>query len=154
MALNLDLAQTFLDFAGVAVPSDLHMQGASWRPLLENTSVQWRQSWFYEYFAGRQNNARVPDVTAVRTTTAKLIHYVDHEDWTELFDLKADPYETKNLFNEPSSAALRNQLEAEYARLCKETGFRVPDYTDRPDWWGKPGGPDWKGQNPKSSTGD
>jgi arylsulfatase A-like enzyme len=149
MVLNIDLAQTFLDLAGVPVPQNLNMQGASWRPLLEGTRTPWRQSWFYEYFAERQNNARVPDVTAVRTTTAKLIHYLDHEDWTELFDLKADPYETKNLFNDPNSAALRKQLEAEYERLVKETGYRVPDYTDRPDWWGKPGGPDWKAKNKK-----
>jgi arylsulfatase A-like enzyme len=148
MILNLDVAQTFLDFAGVAsVPApETKMQGASWRPLLEAKPVPWRQSWFYEYFAERQNNARVPDVTAIRTTSAKLIRYMDHDDWTELFDLKADPYETKNLFNDPHSAELRKQLEAEYARLYKETGYRVPDYTDRPDWWGKPGGPDWKSQ--------
>ena len=69
---------------------------------------------------------------------------MDHADWTELFDLKADPYETRNLFKDPNSVELRKQLEAEYDRLYKATGYRVPDYTDRPLWWGKPGGPDWK----------
>ncbi len=142
MVLNLDLAQTFLDFAGV--PAAREMQGLSWRPLLEGKPVEWRKSWFYEYFAERQNNSRVPDVTAVRTAEAKLIKYPDHEDWTELFDLKADPYETKNLFNDASQAALRRRMEAEHDRLAKQIGYRVPDYTDRPDWWGKPGGPDWK----------
>lgn len=144
MVLNLDLAETILDFAGVAAPAEINMQGSSWRPLLQTEAVVWRQSWFYEYFAERQNNARVPDVTAVRTPGAKLIRYMDHADWTELFDLKADPYETRNLFKDPNSVELRKQLEAEYDRLYKATGYRVPDYTDRPLWWGKPGGPDWK----------
>ena len=33
MALNIDLAPTLLDFAGVPVPKEMH--GRSWRPLLE-----------------------------------------------------------------------------------------------------------------------
>ncbi|NTW41653.1 MAG: DUF4976 domain-containing protein, partial [Cellulomonadaceae bacterium] len=79
-------------------------------------------------------------MTAVRTAGAKLIRYTDHPEWSELFDLKADPYETKNLYGEPAAAALRQQLEAEHARLWREVGYRVPDYTDRPEWWGKAGG--------------
>ena len=71
MVLNLDLAQTLLDFAGVPAPRT--MQGRSWRPLLTGDRVRWRQSWFYEYFAENQKNSRVPDITAVRTADAKLI---------------------------------------------------------------------------------
>jgi hypothetical protein len=119
------------------------MQGRSWKPLLTTRPADWRQSWFYEYFAENQKNSRVPDITAVRTTDAKLIRYMGHDEWTELFDLKNDPYETRNLFNDPAHAGLRARLEVEDARLAKETGYRVPDYTDRPVWWGKPGGPDW-----------
>ena len=35
-------------------------------------------------------------------------------------------------------------MEAEHDRLANEVGYRVPEYVDRPPWWGKPGGPDWK----------
>lgn len=142
MVLNLDLAQTFLDYAGVPAPKE--MQGRSWRPLLEGRPVAWRQSWFYEYFAEAQNNSRVPDITATRTSEAKLIKYPGREDWTELFDLKADPFEMKNLYSDPAHAVLRTRMEAEHERLTQATGYLVPDYTDRPNWWGKPGGPDWK----------
>lgn len=142
MVLNLDLAQTLLDFAGVPAPKE--MQGRSWRPLLEGRAVEWRQSWFYEYFAEKQMNSRVPDITAVRTTEAKLVRYPGHDDWTELFDLKADPFETKNLFRDPAQGALRARLDAEHELLTRQLGYRVPEFTDRPDWWGKPGGPDWK----------
>src|SRR5262245_34720137 len=50
MALNLDLAPTFLDLAGEKVPQS--MQGRSWRPLLEGNaaSANWRTAFFYEYF--------------------------------------------------------------------------------------------------------
>lgn len=142
MVLNIDLAQTLLDFAGV--PAHQEMQGRSWRPLLTGEKTAWRQSWFYEYFAERQKNSRVPDITAVRTADAKLIKYPGHEEWTELFDLKSDPYEMRNLYGEPARVELRQQLEAEHGRLAQEVGYRIPDYVDRPAWWGKPGGPDAK----------
>ena len=67
------------------------------------------------------DNAFVRLTTAVRTAEAKLIKYPGHEEWTELFDLKADPYETRNLAADPQHAAplarLRAELDAWYARL-------------------------------------
>jgi hypothetical protein len=140
--LNLDLAPTLLDFAGVPVPKEI--QGRSWRRLLAGERVPWREDWFYEYFAERQNNSKVPDITAVRTDGEKLIKYPGHGDWTELFDLRTDPYETRNLFLDPAHATLRARLEAAHERLVRETGYRVPDFVDRPDWWDKPGGADGK----------
>lgn len=142
MVLNLDLAPTLLALAGVTQPKE--MPGMSWLPLLTGQPVAWRQSWFYEYFAERQKNSRVPDITAVRTADAKLIRYPGHDEWTELFDLQADPYEIRNLYGDPAAEALRAKLEAEHDRLAQEVAYRVPDYVDRPEWWGKPGGPDYQ----------
>src|SRR5262249_34594819 len=80
MVLNIDLAPTRLDFAGVAAPKE--MQGQSFRPLLEGKPVVWRKAWFYEYFLERGYPA-IPTLLAVRTETAKIIKYPGHEDWTE-----------------------------------------------------------------------
>jgi arylsulfatase A-like enzyme len=137
MVLNLDHAPTMLDFAGVPVPKE--MQGQSLRPLLSGEPVAWRQSWFYEYFTEDQKGSKVPDITAVRTPGAKLIKYVGFSQWNELFDLTADPYETKNLFHDPAAAALREKLLAEHDRLARETGYQVPASVSRPANWGQPG---------------
>ncbi|MDR0337017.1 MAG: sulfatase [Planctomycetaceae bacterium] len=136
--LNIDLAPTLLDFANVPIPKE--MQGRSLRPLLEGKKpADWRQAWFYEYFAEKQRNSKVVDITAVRTLDAKLIRYAlktgIQEDWSELFDLKNDPYETENLYNNPKYAELRKKMEAEYDRLKVEVGYKIPDYVDRPAWW-------------------
>ena len=146
MVLNLDLAQTLLDYAGIPAPQT--MQGRSWRALLAGGAANWRQAWLYEYFAENQKNSRVPDITAVRTTDAKLILYPGHPAWSELFDLKADPYELKNLFADAAQAELRIRMEAEHSRLSHEVGYCVPDYTDRPPWWGKPEGAERKPGSP------
>ena len=130
LALNIDLAPTLLDFAGVPVPSTV--QGRSWRPLLEGRPVEWRSSFFYEYFWEPQRGNPTPSLTAVRTETAKLIRYKDHPEWTELFDLAQDPYETRNLYGDPAAAALRSKLEAEYGRQEKASGYVWPAYADNP----------------------
>ena len=130
LVLNIDLAPTFLDFAGLNVPAT--MQGKSWRPLIEDRRVArnnpWRTAFFYEYFY--EHNYSIPTTLAVRTETAKLIKYPGHDDWTELFDLKADPYEQRNLFKAPSHEPLRDQLLAEFDQQAQAVGFKVPDYAD------------------------
>ena len=81
----------------------------------------------------------MPDITAVRTADAKLIKYPGHKAWTELFDLKTDPYEFHNLFDDPAAAALKGKMLAEDDQLAKEIDFHVPKFVDRPPNWGKPG---------------
>jgi arylsulfatase A-like enzyme len=131
MVLNLDFAPTALDLAGVPIPST--MQGRSWRPLLEDKPTQWRTSYFYEYFWEQQQGGSPPSMTAVRTTTAKLIKYKDHAEWTELFDLARDPYETRNLYRDPAAANLRSALETEYERQKLAVAYAWPDYASDPE---------------------
>ena len=111
------------------------MQGQSWRPLLERKNPGpppgWRTSFFYEYFFER--GFAVPTLFAVRTDSAKLIKYKDHDDWTELFDLASDPYEMKNLIREPAAAKLHAALDAEYERQKEAVGFVVPANADDSD---------------------
>lgn len=128
MVLNIDLAPTWLELASLPVPAE--MQGRSWKPLLTGDAAKtpWRDAWFYSYF--REGNYPVPTVTAVRTDTAKLIKYPGHDEWTEVFDLKTDPFETKNLASIPAHSELRRQLEAEYEKQSRAVQYHVPDFAD------------------------
>lgn len=128
MVLNLDLAPTYLDLAGVAIPRE--MQGRSVVPLTKVSAAgarpEWRKAFFYEYFLEKQY-PQTPTVFAVRTDTAKLVQYLGRDDWTEVFDLKADPYETKNLARDPAYAKLRADLEKTFDRERETVAFRMPE---------------------------
>ena len=131
--LNIDLAPTLMDYAGAQVPNNV--QGRSWRPLFERKSntpaKNWRTSFFYEYFYER--NFAIPTVFAYRSPEAKLICYPGHEEWTEVFNLQSDPYETNNLANVTSQKRLRKTLQTQFDREARRVDFRVPDYADKTD---------------------
>ena len=119
---NLDFAETFLDVAGVKVPSD--MQGRSIVPLLKGEAAKdWRKSFYYHYyeFPGAHSVARHYGVT---NGHHKLIHFYQKKEW-ELFDLKKDPNEMKSVHGDPNYAAVQKEMEIELARLRRE--FKVPE---------------------------
>ncbi len=120
MILNVDLAPTLLDLAGVPIPSD--MQGTSFRPLLEGKPAKWRDAFLYEYFAEKPY-PEVPSMVGVRTTRWKYIEYPGDGINAELYDLKDDPTELKNLAQDPAYAKKVEEMKARLARLKKEMKY-------------------------------
>jgi arylsulfatase A-like enzyme len=131
MVLNTDIAPTFLELAGIPVPS--HMQGRSMVPLLTGTDTGWRQSFLAQYFVEREY-PNTPTFLAVRTPNAKLVKYPGHDEWTELFDLSKDPYEIRNLARDPEHAPLLAELGVEMERLSKELAYRIPPQSEKSDF--------------------
>ena len=119
-ALNIDLAPTLLELAGVAVPST--MQGRSLVPLLNGKRSAWRNSFLIEYYSDRVFPRMVQmGYKAVRNERWKYIHYLELEGMDELYDLRADPYEMKNLIHQPAAAKALAEMKQEMERLLKET---------------------------------
>lgn len=119
MVLNIDVAPTLLELAGVPAPET--MQGRSVLPLLAGQVRAWRTSFLYEYWMDLTD--RVPRMLGVRTGEWKLIRYPDIDDIDEMYDLKQDPYEMTNLALLPKYAVKHKQLSEELDRLMKETGY-------------------------------
>jgi arylsulfatase A-like enzyme len=121
MVLNIDHAETILELAGAEPLPDTH--GRSMRPLLSDASdVPFRSEFFYEYF--KEGQFASPTVLALRTATHKYITYPGHDEWTEVFDLANDPYETKNLVTD---VELRDKLKSQFDEQLKAVAFRMPD---------------------------
>ncbi len=127
LTLNIDLAPTLLDMAGVAIPDEI--QGQSWAKLLSKPNSKFRKGFFYEYFFETKFSEN-PTMLAYRTKDAKLIKYPGHDNWTELFDLKNDPYERKNLTSSPEHRSLLKRMEKAYETEKEAVGYHVPDYAD------------------------
>lgn len=121
MVLNLDLAPTILDLAGVKVPT--HMQGRTLQPLLKGEEpADWRQEWFYAYYDFPGPNM-VPKNRGIRTGRYKLIEYWEQQPpQYELYDLERDPGELHNLYADPAHAALTKELFDRMMQLGKEAG--------------------------------
>jgi arylsulfatase A-like enzyme len=115
IVMNLDFGATFLDFAGVPVPAD--MQGESIRKVLQGkTPGDWRKSMYYHYYEYPGAHS-VKRHYGVRTGRYKLIHFYDDIDEWELYDLKKDPKEMKNVFGDPAYAETIKELKVELKQL-------------------------------------
>jgi len=112
----LDIAETFLDLAGIDVPAD--MQGRSLVPICKGeTPADWRKSFYYHYYEFPVPH-RVRPHYGVITDRYKLVHYYtpDVDDW-ELLDRQQDPLEVKNFYADPAYAETVKELQAELQRL-------------------------------------
>jgi N-acetylglucosamine-6-sulfatase len=58
---------------------------------------------------------------AVRNGRWKYIRYLELEGMDELYDLKTDPYELKNLIHQSRAAKARDRMKQEMERLLRET---------------------------------
>jgi N-acetylglucosamine-6-sulfatase len=58
---------------------------------------------------------------AVRNGRWKYVHYLELDGMDELYDLKTDPYEMKNLINQPGAEKALDKMRLEMERLLKET---------------------------------
>ena len=109
---NLDYASTFLDIAGAPIPGDL--QGLSLLPLLKGENPEnWRSSIYYHYYEYPSVHM-VPRHYGIRTRRYKLIHFYQFGEW-EFYDLREDPDELTNAYDDPQYAQAikrhKNQLE-------------------------------------------
>jgi len=95
MALNIDVASTLLDYAGVS--GQEAMQGRSLAPLVKGGGGPWRQDFYCENnFICKEQY--YPRIEGVRTENWKYARYPEMEPLVEqLYDLEKDPLEVRDL---------------------------------------------------------
>ena len=126
---NIDFAPTMLDFAGAAIPQSV--QGRSFKSLLETgeEADDWKKAAYYRYWMHMAHHDN-PAHLGMRTKRYKLIYfygcnyqggYQTPAGW-ELYDMKNDPHETKNLYHNPKHAKLAQSLKGWLAKVRKRVG--------------------------------
>jgi arylsulfatase A-like enzyme len=113
LVLNIDLAPTFADAAGVALPN---ADGRSLLPLLETADVKWRDAFLVEHLRASDNTRYAPTFCAVHTDRYVLVRYATGEE--ELYDLARDPDQMENVADARRYEDRRRSLRAELRTLC------------------------------------
>jgi len=137
LLMNIDIPALILDYAEVQKPEQ--MQGVSFRSLLKNDQQQGRKYTYYRYW---EHSPDRPAHFGVRSSRYKLIHYYGKPlgmksanaqttpaSW-EFYDLETDPYEQKNVFNDPS---YKDLIEEMHLVLKSEKAFYQDHQTEVPE---------------------
>ncbi|TVP74990.1 MAG: DUF4976 domain-containing protein, partial [Puniceicoccaceae bacterium] len=133
MALNIDIAPTFIELAGLTVPEDL--DGLSLLPFVQGqTPRAWREHFFFEH---QTAPATVPRPLArfmgVRTMAENFVRWTDPEPpIEEFYDLATDPLERFNVIESyPERANRLRQLFNQWEQENPDT-YTFMSYTHRP----------------------
>ena len=133
---NIDYAPTMLDFAGVATPKYMH--GKSFKSILETgkESENSKKAAYYHYWMHMASHDN-PGHIAIRTKQYKLIQFYGtkmNEDkpqtppgW-EFYDLKNDPSEDNNIYDNPAYKTVISDLKKQLKQLRKEYGEDNPKF--------------------------
>ena len=124
MVLNIDLAPTVLELAGIPSPGTI--QGQSWLGVLKGRPG--RRNFLYEYFQEADRKYKRPTILAIRTKRWKYVTYpLDNSLTSELYSMQDDPDELNNLIGDPNCASVIDRMKKELEQLKRETGFRFPE---------------------------
>ena len=120
LATSIDLAPTITEAAGIGIPSG--MQGKSQLPVISGRMDTVRDSIMIEYYSHENPfpwTAQM-DYRVVRKGSYKYIRWLRFENQAELYDLDTDPYEMKNLIDDPAKRAIIEEMKADLRRLTLE----------------------------------
>jgi N-acetylglucosamine-6-sulfatase len=116
---NIDVGPTVLEAAGLKMPP--HMHGRSFLGLLKGETPPWRDGLLYEYYWER-NFPQTPTMHALRTADWKYIRYQGIWDTDELYDLRNDALEQKNLIHDPAQQQRIRQMKTRMFNELEQTG--------------------------------
>ncbi len=111
LVLNVDIAPTLLDLAGVSIPQEI--QGKSLVPNIRGSMDHSRKEILTEHL---WDHPEIPLTEAVRTEQWKYIRYPQHPEFEELYDLQSDSIEKNNLVFDKR----HNEILANLRKICDQ----------------------------------
>ena len=115
---HVDLAPTLLGLCGLSVPRD--MQGTDLSGLVRGSSTQGPKSAYFQIFVPFAGDGTPNPWRGVRTE--QHMYARTKEGLWGLYDLANDPYESKDLADEPTQLPLRRRMEGLLDDWMRRTG--------------------------------
>ena len=119
MVANIDIAPTVMQAMGLQKPA--HMDGQSFIPLAQGKDILWRDYFLYVYY-WEKNFPQSPTVFSLRGDQYKYITYYGLWDTDELYDIKNDPTESRNLLHDPKFKRMGKTMENRLYEMMDEMG--------------------------------
>jgi arylsulfatase A-like enzyme len=113
---GIDILPTMLDYAGLPIPSSI--EGKSLKPIIENPSLPLRDFLFAEIAPDPAFPTRLARM--VRYRNYKYVVYSYGNPIEQLFDLKNDPGEMRNLANRSEHGEIKKFLRSNLENWMKE----------------------------------
>ncbi len=137
LVINVDFPSLFLDYAGLETPDD--MQGKSFRSILRgDTPEDWRDAVYYRYWM----HVNRPAHYGIRTKRFKLLFFYGlplditgtqeepSKPGMELYDLKNDPNELNNVYDDPAYEDVVLKLKKELLALKEKYDDTDEEYSE------------------------
>lgn len=121
LTAHIDVMPTLLEIAGGKLPRDLKIDGRSMTPLLEGLSAEWKpRTLFFQWHRGDRPEAHRN--AAANDGRWKLVN------GTELYDLRNDPAEQKDLSTQHPEivARMRGEYDAWFADVSATRNYVPP----------------------------
>jgi arylsulfatase A-like enzyme len=116
MVLNIDVAPTILDYAGVSIPET--MQGKSVRELIYNKELPWRNDFLFEHPFKYKT---IPRSEGVVTRDWKYVRFIDRQPGYEwMYHTGVDPKEKYNLAEDEKYADIKSRLKKRFKEMVKK----------------------------------
>ena len=119
----IDIMPTMLDMAGIPIPQ--HVEGTSFKPLLDNPNQSWKKAAF-----SRQTRGWLEEYVgrSIRTDKYRYTEWQNILDnkflGRELYNLSTIPYEKENIVNLPENTEIVKELSVQLHKGWKST---LPD---------------------------
>jgi len=120
---SIDIAPSVLELARARIGEQI--QGRSFLPLVTRGLARKsrRTSLLIENYSDDRPFpwGLDPDYRAIRPDSHKLIHWVQHPEFDELYELTTDPHEERNVIQQPTNHGLVRRLRSDLGKLVQES---------------------------------
>lgn len=125
LTAHIDVFPTLAEITGGKIPANVHLDGRSLVPLLNDPQAPWPDRTLFTH-VGRWEKGRAKESKtaqcSVRNTRYHLVNAVNRGEKWELFDVEKDPGETTNIIAEQPAMAmeLKQKLDVWWAEVLPE----------------------------------